>query len=301
MKKQNIIVLIIILATISCLLTTYSVIRLEEKKKQDNEENKINIKTKEEINYKENTICKAVDSNSEIGQGKKYTCKVNGSEEYIFYVLSIIDDKVNLILDRNICEDGSLVNENNECSYAWHEKELSNKKGPDTAMKIVYDATKKWTNIPDMIMNYEDENNNGNEEHGYRKIETNNSTKETKIIMKNGNISLTIGSTDKPLKARLPEQREMEYNGCKLYSGATCPPWLIENLRYWEVPNDKYSFNKSLNLNKTNGYWLLSSSDKGSDNALHIHSSGYIIGYNSNNLNYGIRPVITIYKSNLYN
>ena len=166
-------------------------------------------------------------------------------------------------------------------------------------MKAVYNATKTWTNIPNMIMNYTDENNSGNEIYGYLKIETDKNTNETKIYTKKNEVSLTIGNQDSPLKARLPMQTELEYNGCKLYSGATCPVWLIENLRYWEVPEDKYAINKNLGLDKTNGYWLLASSDKGSDNALHIHSSGYIIGYNTNDTNYGIRPVITISKSNL--
>ena len=45
--------------------------------------------------------------------GDKYKYKVNSEDEFNFYVLSIEGDKVNLIMDRNICEDGNSTDKDN--------------------------------------------------------------------------------------------------------------------------------------------------------------------------------------------
>ena len=75
------------------------------------EKNKISIKDIKyngKIYYKESfvTLISDVDGNGQISIGDKYTYEVNNVDTFNFYVLSIENDKVNLIMDRNICEDG---------------------------------------------------------------------------------------------------------------------------------------------------------------------------------------------------
>ena len=55
-----------------------------------------------------------------VSYGDKYTYKVNDTDTFNFYVLSVEGDKVHLIMDRNICEDGTVATESNKCTVAWH-------------------------------------------------------------------------------------------------------------------------------------------------------------------------------------
>lgn len=232
--------------------------------------------------------------------GDKYTYKVNKTDTFNFYVLSInSDNTVNLIMDRNIC--GSAIDENdinngklatsiNKCTIAWYSGNDFNAVGPITAMQGLYNATKNWNNVPDMIMNYNDEYNTNS---GYQKIITDINTKITSIIRKNG-IENTIGSVGKPIKSRLPMYSEVSGIECT-ESYSSCPIWLIEYLSKGNMT--KYALNE--HIEGINGFWLLCSHEN-SRYAKAIGNLGHITGSaTSRNTTYGIRPVITVPKSYL--
>ena len=246
------------------------------------------------------TLISDVDNDGIISYGDKYTYKVNSTDTFNFYVLAVEGDAVHLIMDRNICEDGTVATEQNKCLVAWY---AANKSihgdvpyGPETAMTYLYNATKEWSNVPDMIMNYSDEAwlNNA----GYSIITDNGITT---ITGRNRNNIVTIGTSLQPLKARLPKYSEVygtDGNHCAGIGGS-CPAWLVNYLSD-NATNTQESFypNNEL-ISGINGYWLLKTVNLTSGSgATYISNSGYL-SYNSIGMNYGIRPVITVPKSDL--
>ena len=105
-----------------------------------------------------------------------------------------------------------------------------------------------------------------------------------------------------PIKARLPRYDEISAAGCTETAGS-CPVWLMENMRYWNVSNDKYSMNNnSEGYQDIHGYWLLSSYQDLSIYARLVYLMGRFInsGAVTSTPNfYGIRPVITVPISDL--
>lgn len=89
-------------------------------------------------------------------------------------------------------------------------------------MEKLYIATKNWINIPDMVINYTDENNANNSTQGYTGITTSNGL--ITFIGKNGATNTTIETKTSPLKARLPMESEILGTGC-LYEFGSCPAW----------------------------------------------------------------------------
>ena len=86
---------------------------------------------------------------------------------------------------------------------------------------------------------------------------------------------------------------EVSSGGCSYVEG-TCPIWLMENLQYYNVTNDKYSINNnSETYQNIKGYWLLSSLN-GVDNAYRIGYSGRETYGQISTGNFGVRPVITV-------
>ena len=160
-------------------------------------------------------------------------------------------------------------------------------------MQKLYNATKLWTNVPDMIMNYRDEFNETNLEWGYKSIITENSV--TTIVGKPATKVTIIGTLNDPLKARLPNYREISANGCTETTG-TCPVWLVENLSYWNGANDKYSINNNSEpyQNTIYGYWLLSSTNNSNLDANRVSCYGNIRSESSSTNYFGVRPVITV-------
>ena len=240
------------------------------------------------------------DNDGEVSIGDEYTYKVNATDTRTFYVLSIEGDKVNLIMDRNICNDGTIsyTSENNYCRYKWYSSANNNTYGPTTVMTELYAGTKDWDNVEDMVMNYTDENNGSAEDKGYTSIITTNGV--TTITGKPTTNTTTVGTSAKPLKARLPKESEVTGAGCTTSSGS-CPTWLMEYMTYYNVSNDKYSMNNNSEAyqNQIYGYWLLSSYPGNSDYARRVHASGGVL----NNYNaygpFGARPVITVSTSDL--
>ena len=128
-----------------------------------------------EVNNK--SICKLIydaDNSNTITPGDKYLCKVKDNMEtdfkqgYYFFVLSNNEDgTTNLIMERNIYYDeindiGKIATEEKKGLISWNGEADNNSSGPVTAMNYLHNATKDWNNIPNMIMNYEDENINYN-------------------------------------------------------------------------------------------------------------------------------------------
>ena len=240
-------------------------------------------------------------SNGKPDIGDKYTYKVNKTDTFSFYVLSFNDDDtVNLIMDRNICEDGSVDSPSKKiyCRYFWHRGVSDNNYGPDTAMSNLYQATKDWINVPDMVMNYIDEANGTSTDKGYTSIMTDKVTKLTMIIGKNEASNTTIDTASSLLKARLPKYSEVTEAGCTGSNGS-CPAWLVEKLKYFNINNDKYIINNSKDYEAVVGYWLLSSSNNELTRARVIYYEGYRANAGTYDGGYGIRPVITVPISNL--
>ena len=243
-------------------------------------------------------------STTSITKGDKYTCKVKSdmANPYTFYVLTDpVDGKVNLIMDRNICNDGTIsyTSGNNYCRYKWYSSANNNTYGPTTVMAELYAGTKDWDNVEDMVMNYTDENNGSAEDKGYTSIITTNGV--TTITGKPTTNTTTVGTSAKPLKARIPKESEVTGAGCTTSSGS-CPTWLMENMTYYNVSNDKYSMNNNSEAyqNQIYGYWLLSSYPGNSRDARYVYYNGSVYYYYyTTSGNYGARPVITVSTSDL--
>ena len=234
--------------------------------------------------------------------GDKCTYDVNDTDTFNFYVLSIEGDKANLIMDRNICNDGTVeyTSTNNYCRYKWYSSASNNTYGPTTVMAELYAGTKDWDNVSDILMNYTDENNGTATDMGYTSIITSNGV--TTITGKPTTNTSTVGTSAKPLKARLPKESEVTGAGCTTSNGS-CPTWLMEYMTYFNISNDKYSMNNNSEAyqNQIYGYWLLSSRPGDSTGVRFVHFYGCVYNRNTTNGYNGARPVITVSTSDLSN
>ena len=234
--------------------------------------NKIIRKNNSELIY-ENYICESLTpkySNQKNEIGDKFKCKVNSKESYIFYLLSIDEQKqkYNLILENNITKEGNLVTPNERgltpwitkedylsvggTEEAWENKEtwanegynVNNNKGPITALKHLDEATKKWIYISNINETYTDLNGNY------------------------GTIKL-LG------KARLPKSEEINS--------------AFQNQKTWALYNDS---------NDYNSYWLMESSLTYNKYSGAVHSSfsfgATTITGNCSTAAHGVRPVISV-------
>ena len=78
--------------------------------------------------------------------GTPVAIKVNESETYNFYVISETDNKVTLIMDRNLGD-----------KVAWYSDARDNSHGPTTAVAALKERTNGWTNIPEKEYTYSDD------------------------------------------------------------------------------------------------------------------------------------------------
>ena len=223
-------------------------------------------------------------SGTEKTAGAKYTCEVKEGTSYNFYVLTTPaegDTTINLIMDRNICEDGTLATAENKCTVAW-QTSGTNADGPVTVMDYLYKTTKDWTNIPNIIMDYEDEGNT--DDYGYGTIVTTDNI--TKITKKDGTAVTVL--TDKEgynnLKSRMPYYSEVSDYDSTNKTNAYLYDYLDSQRG---IPINSIS--------GISGYWTLSTPFDFDDCALEVYSGGYIFTGSVDNANYiGIRPVITL-------
>ena len=119
-----------------------------------------NNKYKYEYIEEECSICKLVDGTQNT-LGAKYTCEVKEDTNYNFYVLSTNDDgTTNLIMERNICEDGTPATAEKICLVAYNAVGKATDVGPVTAITYLNNATSTWENIDNLDLTYDDEGGN---------------------------------------------------------------------------------------------------------------------------------------------
>ena len=225
--------------------------------------------------YYINSICKSVITSSagkvafgSFNLGDEYTCQVNDTTSYNFYVLSTSEDKVNLIMNKNICSDGSLANSSNTCLTYWG----TFNSGPNEAISYLNQATSSWTNIPSLNETYNDENGRFT------------------------NFKITG-------KARLPKYSEVSATGCSDNSPGTCPEYMVNGLESYDT--GKYPSKE--NIDNIDGYFTLASypnSSSTSQESLAVFYPGLTTNVFANpnaagSIGTGIRPVITLNKSDL--
>jgi len=240
---------------------------------------------------KEESICTlASDSTVEAGlEGAKYNCKVEpNKDEYTFYLLDNNEDGTSdLIMNANINASGEAVIPGvteDKGTVAWYADEAKNIHGPVTAMTYLHNATKSWTNVEPLNYTYNDREVQGDDTSGYQSfVSTNGIATITKGDT--DGTQVTIGTTDEPLRARMP-----------IYSS---------DINISEVGNkssnssNQFLFDNLDNLGRFSpyGYWTLSSYKLYGE--LRVHRISYntieIDGSNVNNSTYnGVRPVITV-------
>ncbi|MDO4962814.1 MAG: prepilin-type N-terminal cleavage/methylation domain-containing protein [bacterium] len=237
-------------------------------------------------------ICKVVDSNENdtIDVGEKTFCQVNDENNYTFYVLSIEGSNVNLIMERNVYynsdTDYGLADETHTGEVEWISKADFNDdstwkqgpggnsgKGPITAMRYLYNATKDWTNVP----NLKDANRE------LPGIETISGV--TKMKDKSGNYVDGFELTN--LKARLPYSSEIaDANGTNSYL------YDYIDLNGWGI-NESYKPENS--ITGINGYWTASAAGGFiSYYAIYIYNWGSVNADALDMTGVGVRPVITL-------
>lgn len=246
--------------------------------------------------------------------GDAYDVYVNDTDIYRFYVISVNDedDTVSLIMNKNIyynqtTGEGEGSTSANKGLTPWYKNSASNASGPTTALEYLYNATKNWTNINSQQINYKDENIgvrngelvSGTKTKGYNNISTTGEV--TKIYNKSNTSTLTVGTMENPLRARLPEMGELMDAGCT-ETNLTCPDWLYNNLKTTALKPELS------NIDGVSGYWTLSSVDTTSTITTSSATNAWTVEYNgrvsgealsNNTTDYGVRPVITIPKYDL--
>ena len=262
-----------------------------------------------------NTICTPVTEETKtVGNiptgdyipGDEYICEIKSGVKYNFFVLSKNGDNINLILDRNINSDGTLATKgitkdnavNGVYSYtSWISDYdykcgniggcyATNDKGPITAMNYLYNATKNWDSIPNIVINHNDE---------YGNIKTIGAITS---IIKTDNITITVSYNN--LKARLPNFSELKEVGCDIDSSftnvQTCPVWLVNYLyEYEDVYSNKIIYPQTTKI-PVFGYWTSDVGVDGDFSAWYIDYRGSLCDWDPYIYDdmLGVRPVITL-------
>jgi len=216
---------------------------------------------KVDLEYTSRSICTLADD-SEVAAGEygaKYNCKVDPNKpEYTFYLLdNNTDGTSDLIMDRNICEDGTQTEAGKKCLVAYNSSGDAAVEpiGPVTAMTYLNNATSSWENIDNLYLKYDDEGEN------------------FMNFVLNG-------------KARLPYYSEVSAYDSKNKTNA----YLYDYLNQTETIQTNA-------ISEIYGYWTLSSVSDGRSSHLawHVTSNGNIDNdYVDDGSNFGVRPVITV-------
>ena len=203
--------------------------------------------------------------------GAKYECEVRPGEKQSFYVLSNNDDgTTNLIMDGNICEDGTLATAEKTCLVAWNESG-NNIDGTITVMDYLSTATSDWTNLKKMTINSFEYGDSSHD------METYN------------------------VHARLPRYSEVtNYDGTNgyLYNnlGVSCKDNAGVQVTCENATKKEGVFEEGLShIDGINGYWFLSS------DGISGNMKAYCIEFESKkskpidtSSSIGVRPVITV-------
>ena len=249
------------------------------------------------------------DENGNIKISSEFKIKVNDNSDWLtFFVLSNEGDYVNLIAQQNIAPDGTFTGEpqTGDEWYVTLSNSYDNRYGPQTAYTYLIQATSNWTNIPIIErFNYLDEGNQSNSTYGYQSLVTSLDNSTGKYITTITPYSSEYGNpvTYENMKARLPYEREITSNTtCKVDIGS-CPLWMVNYLTgnvystpYYNESNGKVDVASANNV----GYWLLSSRPGSSYSARRVNYLGQVCdSYRTKDFDHGVRPVITILKSDL--
>ena len=186
----------------------------------------------------------------------------------------------------------------------WYKNTADSRYGPQTAYTYLSKATEHWTNIPIIeSFNYEDEGYKPTQNIGYQSIITEKDNSTGKYITTITPYSLDYGSPVKyeNMRVRLPYINEITTNtSCKLSgdssASCSCPNWMVNYLYVRRDWCSKYSNNVD-SKRYNSGYFILSS-----DSIIYVNliiNLGYIYISNPHSEDYGLRPVITILKSDL--
>ena len=219
--------------------------------------------------------------------GDEYTCEVKEGVSYTFFILSKEGNKVNLIMDSNIREDGTPVKDTSDLGrVAWLNDEdyalaggevtdemlndgdacqyggicVLNTYGPLTAMKHLQKATEGWKTGSLIVSEFEDDANNTHKM-----------------------------AQPMSVPARMPSKAEVNGAGCTGTTGS-CPLWMTNYLNAYTA-----TYPNRTAVSGVYGYWTLSSYASGSGRAWRVGYDGYAGGYNvSIDGSIGARPVITL-------
>ena len=226
------------------------------------------------------TLVSDAGNNNELSRGDKYECEVKNNLKYYFYVISTNSNgTINLLMDRNLCLNGN-------CVFKWGEDGKESKDGPTVAMQNLYEMTKDWKNVSPISFTYSDEEDaedNMSKYSYYGGIVSDNGIAQIKS--KDGSSTLaTIGTSTNPLRARLPQYKELGL----LWDSAYCDAFVNDNIE----------------MNGTDSYWLAASFFEDVRYAFAVSSNcedSNPINNNDGYLNPGIRPVIIVTSDNLTN
>ena len=250
------------------------------------------------------------DSNGNITPGSEFKIRVSDKildekgdiAEYTFFVLSNDGNYVNLIAEQNITIDGIFTSEPQDADewYVTSSNSYDNRYGPQTAYAYLSKATNNWTNVPIIkSFDYIDEGNQSIPTYGYQNI-------VTKLDEASGDYITTITpySSDygdlviyKNMRARLPYVSEVIKNSTCNFNSSSCPLWLTNYLsssNYYSPESGKVN-----SIEKNTGYWMLSSVEGQRGYVANVDNDGKAFIIYTNESTRGIRPVITVLKSDL--
>ena len=205
--------------------------------------------------------------------GSKYECEVKPGTKFNFYVLSKENDETtNLIMDRNICEDGNPVTSSQNCIYEYNINGSQSDLTPKTVIEKMTLATDSWDNISNLNISFEN----------------------FKITSKaRPPYSNEVFSYDsKENNGYLYDNLEYYWNGCYDANMESVPCDSSDDI-YVSIGGDS----TITNMDGVDGYWLLGS---GYDEDLVYGAYGTQVSYNGSIDTIsikdatGIRPVINV-------
>ena len=207
--------------------------------------------------YQDNTYVKEENKSDMYAIATKYRCQVNNNDTYNFYILSVNNEQVELIMDRNITQN------TNQTTMSWA-----------NAMKYVKDNNLKssWSNVLDINLP---------------------SVQDIANAVGNENWNAAANSDWWCLETKTKDQP----SGPKYcLNNTTTKLWLWDNTRECQ----DWGCSNNLGSTEAYGYWTRDAIT-GTSNAWIVNGLAQI-GYDatSNTSNRGVRPVITVLKSNLY-
>ena len=190
--------------------------------------------------------------------GAKYSCEVKDGTSYNFFVLTTPQqdaETINLIMERNICQDGTQTdaNKTDKCLVEYNSSGNAANGGPVAAMTYLNNATNTWENIENLNLTYDDESKNFT--------------------------GFTING-----KARLPYRSEVTNYDRTNKTNAYLYDYLSQSGTI-----------QTNQISGIQGYWTLSSYPGYTNGASGVNYGGFVNTNSVGNYtSYGVRPVITL-------